>query len=39
METAAALNDAGFECHLVKPVDPEALERVLNFPGRTEPPA
>jgi CheY-like chemotaxis protein len=29
-------HEAGFEQHLVKPVDPEALRRVLNFPGRSE---
>jgi len=29
-------HDAGFEHHLVKPVDPDALLRVLTFPGRPE---
>jgi CheY-like chemotaxis protein len=30
-------HEAGFEQHLVKPVDPNALLRVLKFPGRPEP--
>jgi len=30
-------HEAGFEQHLVKPVDPDALQRVLNCPGRPEP--
>jgi CheY-like chemotaxis protein len=25
-------HEAGFELHLVKPVDPDALQGVLNFP-------
>jgi CheY-like chemotaxis protein len=29
-------HEAGFEQHLVKPVDPDALQRILNFPGRPE---
>jgi CheY-like chemotaxis protein len=29
-------HEAGFEQHLVKPVDPDALQRVLNFSGRPE---
>jgi CheY-like chemotaxis protein len=29
-------HEAGFEQHLVKPVDPDALQRVLNCPGRPE---
>jgi CheY-like chemotaxis protein len=29
-------HEAGFEQHLVKPVDPDALQRVLNVPGRPE---
>jgi CheY-like chemotaxis protein len=29
-------HEAGFEHHLVKPVDPDALQRVLNLPGRPE---
>jgi two-component system CheB/CheR fusion protein len=26
--------EAGFDCHLVKPVDPEALQRVLAGPAK-----
>jgi len=29
-------HEAGFEQHLVKPVDPDALQRVLNCPSRPE---
>ena len=29
-------HEAGFEQHLVKPVDPDALQRLLNCPGRPE---
>ena len=29
-------HEAGFEQHLVQPVDPNALQRVLNDPGRPE---
>jgi CheY-like chemotaxis protein len=29
-------HEAGFEHHLVKPVDPDVLQRVLNFSGRPE---
>jgi CheY-like chemotaxis protein len=29
-------HDAGFEHHLVKPVVPDVLQRVLNFSGRLE---
>jgi hypothetical protein len=28
--------EAGFEQHLIKPVVPDALQRVLNCPGRPE---